>query len=186
MKPSDVDLRGRPYPLVDTFGRVEYETAVALVVRALATHHDEWEPITPNAVIDSWKRDITAGVEPWSGMARNPFGAPDPIGCVKHRFLSDAIIRGERAWEVSERARAILHTRCRAPRKCPKCDTLSDCTLWTRHHGEWLYAIGASDHAEAIYGCPVHGEWGLTSTGVAFDTPEMWMVSPDGERLVFR
>jgi len=76
VKPSEVWLIGSPFPLVNTFGSVERECAVAMVVRALAATVDRWEPITGVDIAAVVRADLAESREPWFSICgASSFGA---------------------------------------------------------------------------------------------------------------
>jgi hypothetical protein len=187
VKPSEVSLYGAPYPLPDLFGRVEREIAVAWVVRALAIQGDVWRVITQPDMGAALKGDLYGDREPWASLRRlGSLGLPDFGNAVKAGVLWSPRLGGVAAFEVPPDTLAAIRMRRRGSQECPKCGTHSACLLWTREQGDWLFALGESEYADAIYECPVHGEFGRTDTGTTFDTAEMYTLSTTGERVTFR
>jgi hypothetical protein len=82
-KPSDVNLFERsPFPLVNTFNRVEMEFAAALLVRACVARGDVWQSILPLELGETMKADLEPGGI-WETLKTNPYVRPDFSGLVE-------------------------------------------------------------------------------------------------------
>jgi|SRR6185369_11984883 hypothetical protein len=86
-KPSQVNLIGATFPLLNCMHKIEFEMAAALITRTCCIiKNDVWAPISFDDIQQVITRDMTTMVMPWARFHCNPFLRPDFLGLVKNGY----------------------------------------------------------------------------------------------------